>query len=1056
MSAYLRWPSLHDETIIFVTDDNLWKVSLQGGQAQRLTTSEGICTSPFISPDGQAVAFINSETGQNDIYLMPIEGGFQQRLTYCGGRLGISGWKNATTLIVHSDKNSTSIGRVTTLFEINVETFKMTPISYGKGQVFETQNGVSLLGREMGDPARWKGYRGGTVGKIFIKNKKEDFKEILKKLKSNFCNPKLHNDRVYFISDHEDRAQIYSSDIHGRRVKAHSFQQDYYVRNFQSFGDHFVYQCGGDIFKLNIKTNESKKIEIKVGSHFKQSVCRFEDGERYMQHYNLAHKGDRILLTTRGQIYVTTPWSQKSKRLGDLQTRYKKATWATDREIVSIALNENMEEQIVVIDSLTNEQQIIAPNTDWGKIKQIVPHPVKPFVAVCNERSELWLLDVKKRKRTLIERNAHFFISDLTWNPDGAYLAYTTSESVNRIGIKVYDFKTKTSRFLLKPFLADSRPTFDPTGKYLFFVGQREFLPEFNEHPYEPMISRPEKIYMVNLTKERDKLLQQHLHFEPEDEDAEKKEKEKKKHKLSHVKIDFDGIEHRVRALDIPQGSYAYLRAVEDKLFYTRISNDYYDPWPSNWGEGNGETDLYCYNFNSNNVDVYEGSSYGFNLSEDLQWILIDTENGLRLVPTDSKPHEGMKADKKDGWVNLNHLQIYVDPRWEWQQMYQEAWVLQKEHFWDTKMNGVDWESVYFDYLPLLEKINTRSEFSDLAWEMQGELRTSHAYEYGGDYYRFTNGNKVGKLGAKLKFIAEKNMYEILEIYSGESWISELDSPLNKTGVQLKPGDLILGLDGHIFTGEVSIEELLENKVNTNVCLEIFRRKEKSLEEVVVQPISTDLKVLYRQWVEKNKAYVHEKSKGKLGYIHIPDMYVQGYSEFNRNFYSELDYEGMVVDVRYNGGGSISQFILRILAQRQIGWDESRWFSKFSYPTSAVRGPMVCLTNEMAGSDGDMFSHGFKLMKLGKLIGKRTWGGVVGIWPRNMLIEGTTTSQPEFAAFYKDVGPGLENYGTEPDIEIDIMPEDCAKGRDPQLDKGIEVALAEFKTNPPLKMEHKG
>jgi tricorn protease len=335
-------------------------------------------------------------------------------------------------------------------------------------------------------------------------------------------------------------------------------------------------------------------------------------------------------------------------------------------------------------------------------------------------------------------------------------------------------------------------------------------------------------------------------------------------------------------------------------------------------------------------------------------------------------------------------------------------------------------------------------------WEMQGELGTSHCYEFGGEY-RPAPAYRIGHLGIDHKFNTKKKAYEITKIVKGDHWVDKNRSPLMNPGLEVTAGWFVTSVNGQALTPDFSPEKAMVNLAGQEVQIGVMNPTGKIKKNITVKTMINDLDARYRDWVEGNREYVHSQSKGKLGYLHIPNMGTEGLREFHRYFLAEVDYDGLVVDVRNNGGGSVSGLLLQKLARKRIGYDLTRWWGANSYPADAPMGTMVCLTDEFAGSDGDIFSHSWKLMKLGKLIGKRTWGGVIGIWPRNTLVDGTLTSQPEFSFWFKDVGWGVENYGTDPDIEVEIMPSDYEKGIDPQLDMGIKVAMEELKANPPLR-----
>ncbi|MCK5072249.1 MAG: PDZ domain-containing protein, partial [Bacteriovoracaceae bacterium] len=559
--------------------------------------------------------------------------------------------------------------------------------------------------------------------------------------------------------------------------------------------------------------------------------------------------------------------------------------------------------------------------------------------------------------------------------------------------------------------------------------------------------------YVVSLKKEYPNPFETNLDLEVDKEDEDKKENDKgkkngKKNELD-VEIDFDGIENRVLPFPVDFGGISSLSATDGKIFYLRED---IAPNINKNHNGNGtDYDLCQFSFEENKEEIFHKDVTGYRLCHDSKKMLIADDDRLRLVYTESKPKtDADGTNKKDGWIDVGRAKLRINPVLEWKQMYREAWLLQKEHFWTKDMSKVEWKDVYNKYLPLLDRVKTRFEMSELLWEMQGELGTSHCYEVFGDYHRRPPHNPLARLGADLKWNEKEKAYEIKIIHQGDSWIKGDDSPMRSFGVDLSEGDMIFEADGVAFNNSNCIHRILENKGGDKVNLLIRKKGKRKKHYTCIPTLKSETGLLYRQWVEKNKDYVHKKSKGKLGYVHIPNMGANGYAEFYRHYIAECRYNGLVVDVRYNGGGHVSQHILKILAQKIVGFDQARWDGILPYPAYAINGPIVAVTNEEAGSDGDIFSHCFKLMKLGKLIGKRTWGGVVGINGQYMLKDGTLTTQPEFSFWFKDVGWKVENYGTDPDIEVEFTPEEWVKGVDPQLDRAIAETMKDMKKNPPL------
>jgi tricorn protease len=455
---------------------------------------------------------------------------------------------------------------------------------------------------------------------------------------------------------------------------------------------------------------------------------------------------------------------------------------------------------------------------------------------------------------------------------------------------------------------------------------------------------------------------------------------------------------------------------------------------------------LQAYDLKTLKVEDFASDVSDFMVSADGATMIYASKDRLRVVKTSENPNDEKEPGRSSGWVDLGRVKVSVRPDAEWRQMFREAWRLQRDHFWVEDMSGVDWEEVYQQYLPLVDRVSTRAELSDLLWEVHGELGTSHAYEAGGAY-RPGPHYRQGFLGVDWDLGAPSGVHRIATVVSGDVWDPRATSPLNRPGVNVGPGDELIAVNGIPVTATVTAAELLANLAEEEVRLTV-RAPDGVVRAVTVRALADERPARYRDWVEANRAQVHERTGGRVGYLHVPDMTPDGFAEFHRGFLVESDREGLIVDVRHNGGGNVSALLLEKLARRRLGYDYPRWGVPTPYPSDSPRGPMVALTNESAGSDGDIFSHAFKMLGLGTLIGKRTWGGVIGIWPRHLLADGTMTTQPEFSFAFDDVGWRVENYGTDPDIEVEYPPQDYARGVDPQLDRAISHVLDMLEAHP--------
>jgi tricorn protease len=1049
--GYYSQPSIHHNNIVFVSDDDLWSVAREGGLAKRLTANIGIAKQPKISPDGERIAYIGNDRGQLGLYLISVVGGTPEHLIHFN-LSNLIGWKDNETILFSSSVQNFG---VTETFEFNLTKKNYHKLDLGEALFCNYgKNGAMMIGRKNGDPARWKRYKGGTAGVIWTRgSSKEKFKRILQDIKTNISSPHLIENKVYFISDHEGFANVYHSDLDGKSLTRLTHHEDYYVRNLETDGNQLVYQKAADIFYYDLQTHKETKVVIGCPTPGVQAQPRFENAKNYLDSYAIAPNLQELFVGSRGHGFSMPVFDGPVIEWDLLRdVRYSNPTYSHDSKyLYLIGNNSQLADRLIQCDLASRKMKVIAQKQDWGVVRAVSANPKKDLLAIANNRNELFLVDTKTQKVTLVEKSAVFRSFDLTWSPQGRYLAYTTAtESRMSFEIHVYDNKAKKAQTLLKPLVTDESPSFSLDGQYLYFVSVREFYPVYNATHFDLGFPFGVKPYVVALTKTAQnpfKLGLNNLPVPGKDQDKNKKNKNKKMEKPAEdVEIDFEGINHRIMPFPLELKGYDSIRAIPGGVLY-RVSEIKADTDFSKWS-WEGDFGLCAFKFEENKEESWADGIHSFAVCGKGQQVIYRTNgNDLRLVSTSSKPSKDNTVGKKDGWIDLNRVRLHIHPREEWKQMYREAWYLQKEHFWRADMSKIDWSKTYNNYLSLLTRINTRSEFSDLMWEMQGDLGTSHAYEMGGQYHRRPYHNILGLLGAEFEFQEKSKSYKIMRIYNGDSWRAGHDSPLLAPGVQLSEGDEIIKIHGHAFNNALDLDIRLQNQNDLEVLLTVKRKGKKDFEDITVRTLSQQKDLIYRDWVENNRKFVHQQSKGKIGYVHIPNMGPWGYAEFYRYFLAEFSYDGLIVDVRFNGGGHVSQHILKILAQKPVGLGEARYSTRTYYPHYAVRGPIVAVTNEFAGSDGDIFSHSFKLMKLGKLIGKRTWGGVIGINMQYSLRDKTSVSQPEYSHWFQDVGWGVENYGTDPDIEVEYTPEDYKAKRDPQLLRAIEEALKDLRKN---------
>ena len=1053
MNGYYRFPTINDSKIIFVADDDLWVVKLNDSKAYRLTTNLSEVSSPLFSPDGKWIAYVGTEDGNNEVYIMSSNGGPSTRLTYDGAFVSrICAWDGDD--IIFATDLSQPFGRVANLAKINKKGGPTTILNYGISSNISFNDSGIVLGRNTADPARWKRYKGGTAGELWIStDNKMNFKKLIS-LKGNMACPMWIGERIYFLADHEGISNIYSCLKSGRSLKQHTNHKNYYARNATTDGYNIVYHSGADIYYFNLEKNETFKVNIDFNSSMVQRSRKFVDPQNYLEDISINHDGSMVSFVSRGKSFSMGNWNgpvyQQGKNDG---VRYQKTRFLNDGKKAVMVSDESGNEQLE-IHFIKNKKKSKVLNLDVGRPYDMKVSPKKDELVISNHRNELLLVDLKKNILHKIDKSKFSVIGDsFNWSPDGRYVAYSCSFNSRLNGIKIYDVKNKKSYKVSNPILNDFNPVFDPSGKYLAFLSNRIFNPVYDNMHFDLGFPRGEKPYIITLNKNTPSPLYKSSP-KPIKSDK-KKEDNKNKEEDFKVHIDFDGIENRIMAIPTEEGLFGNIGFINNKLFYSvhPDQGSFGDiPW-YDFSSSDTSTILF-YDFDLNEEKVFMSNISSFLIYPKLERILIKSKNGIRLLDGNAVPSKEIinKSDYNSltGKIDFNRARLSINPISEWEQMYSEAWRLQRDFFWVKNMSGINWKKIYERYYNLVSRIHSRSEFSDLVWEMQGELGTSHCYEFGGDYKPRRN-YQVGLLGADLEYDKESKAYKIIKLIRGDIWSGYITSPLLRPGLNIEEGMLIKAIAGNKLTKTTAPNKLLVNQVNKDIEIKVSDSDGKNERDITVRTIPNACSMRYRDWVEKNKNYVHKKTKNKVGYVHIPDMSPWGYSEFHRYWLSELEYDALIVDVRFNGGGHVSQLILEKLARKRLGYDITRWMGTESFPEGSIAGPIIAITNEYAGSDGDIFSHSFKLMNLGKLIGKRTWGGVIGIWPRNLLVDGTITTQPEFSFWFKDVGWNVENYGTDVDIEVDITPKDYAKGVDTQLDRGIKEILDELKKNPVIK-----
>jgi len=1085
--GYLSHPDIHGELLVFTSEGDLWTAQLKDKtvtEVRRLTSHAGTESLPNISPDGSLIAFSGQYDGNTDIFVIPARGGEPRRLTWHPGRDRCVGWSPDGRFVLFSASRRSPHGDPE-MYKVPVEggDAQRFPVGRANYLAIDPQTGRWAFTRTWGG-GTWKRYRGGTAPEIWVGDPgRADFREA-----THFDGidlfPMWLGDRIYFLSDKGGTANIWSMKADGSRRKRIT-EFDTWDARFPAMGPsgRIVFALAGDIHLLNPSTGDEQSLQIDLPSERNFTRVRYPNPGRYLTEFGLSPDGERVVIVSRGEIFsvpvedgVTLPITRGSgarEDRFDFMDEGKRLVYVTD---------ESGEEAIVSADAWgRGELKTLKPAGKSGYHFDPRVSPDDHWLAYGDLTHGLFLMDLESEGAEPVEID-HCEAEEIhqyQWSPDGRWLAYVKQNRIERGTIYIYDTRDESVHQVSDSSTDDFEPAWDPDGKFLYFLSNRSIDPLIGNLDFETITDQATKIYMLFLRPDVENPFLDQAGLPPADEkDEDEKPADDKAGKLEGdtdagkteadsleagskdegsgktdetgeekdepepIEIDFDGIADRYVELPIPAGGYASLAAQSGKIFY--LSYPMTGLAGTSWtDEGPGSTTLMSYEIGEDDPATFMSGVNNYDLRPGAGKMAVSKGIGLIYVLGTAAP----PGDLSDALVDLGDAVIELDPREEWKQIYYEAWRGLRDFYWDAGMHGLDWEAIRDQYASMLPRLATRSDLRDLIAEMIGELSTGHTYVWGGDMKPGARMRGTGLLGAE--FEREGDAFRVARIYRG-GHPDRLRSPLDEPGVDIDEGDYILAVNLRPFRPDRPFEASFEDLAGREVMLTVADSLgSEDSRQVVVKPNHSDFQLLYADWVRRNREYVAEKTGGKIGYIHIPDMGGRGMVEFDTWFYPQLDKEGMIVDTRWNGGGFVSQLIIERFQRHVISWDRMRYGSISTYPYRVLNGPFVVLMNENAGSDGDIFPAVIQMEGLAPVIGKRTWGGVVGIRGVKPFIDGGVLTHPEFAWWDAKKGWALEGHGVDPDIEVDNLPQDLARGVDAQLDRGIEEVMKLHRKHPP-------
>ncbi|MET9472559.1 S41 family peptidase [Streptomyces sp. NPDC002922] len=1067
--AYLRYPHVQGELIAFTAEDDVWLAPLDGGRPWRVSADNRPVSQPRISPDGAHVAWTSTRDGAPEVHLAPVDGGPSKRLTYWGdARTSVRGWTPEGDVLVISTQGQVSLRR-SWARAVPVDGGPARTLPYGPvGSLAYGPGGrVLLLSATMGrEAATWKRYRGGTAGKLWLAQAPgegqgpdgvADFVRIHEGLDGNIECPMWVGDRLAFLSDHEGVGALYSSLPDGSDLRRHTEADGFYARHATTDGTRVSYASAGELWLLDdLEGAGPRRLDIRLGGQRADLQPHPVHAGSHLDSASPDRTGRGSAVGTRGAVHWVTHREGPARALAvepGVRARLPRTFQADgDQHVVWVTDAEG--DDALECAPATG----IAPGTAphrlaagrLGRVLDLAASPDGSRFAVASHDGRILIVERERGEVHEVDRSEHGDASGLVFSPDSAWLAWSHPGPEPLSQLKLAHLADLSVAEATPLRFRDYAPAFTIDGKHLAFLSERAFDPVYDAHVFDLAFVGACRPHLLTLAATTPSPFGPQRHGRPTEKEKSSGDGDQDNPTaLPVTRIDLEGLADRIVPLPVEAARYSSLRAAKDGLLWLRHPVTGVLGTAGATPDSRGpETVLERYDLEKLHSDELASDVSRFAVSGDGKRLVLHTRGKLRVVPADSRVPAGSDDDHDGGsdTVDLSRIRRTVEPAAEWRQMYDEAGRIMRDNFWRPDMGGVDWDGVLDRYRPVLARVATHDDLVDLLWEVQGELGTSHAYVTppGG---RHDDTSRQGLLGADISR-TDDGHWRIDRILPSETSDPAARSPLAAPGVAVRAGDAILAVDGQEIDPLTGPGPLLTGSAGKPVELTVEPADGGNLRHVVVVPTADEEALRYHAWVADRRAYVHERSGGRLGYLHVPDMVGSGWAQLHRDLRVEVAREGLVVDVRENRGGHTSQLVVEKLARRIVGWDLPRGMQPYSYPGDAPRGPVVAVANEFSGSDGDIVNAAIKALGIGPVVGTRTWGGVVGIDSRYRLVDGTLVTQPKYAFWLEGYGWGVENHGVDPDVEVVMAPQDHASGRDPQLDAAIRIALEGLAESP--------
>lgn len=1078
----LQNPALSQTHIAFNFAGDIWIVRREGGEAARLTTGVGVENNPIFSPDGEMIAFSGEYDGNVDTYIVPATGGIPRRLTFHpSSDVPVAWTPDGKSILFRSARKAYASG-VMRLFTISREggIEREVPLPMGYEAAYSS-DGLQLAYLPLA-PAfqEWKQYRGGRTTKIWLANLSDSHVEEVPRQNSNDFNPMWIGKKIYFLSDRNGLTTLFAYDTETKKVAELIRNNDGMDMKSASAGpDAIVCEQFSEIYLYDLKSGRAKKVEITLNGDLPFVRPRYENVANNITNVNISPTGMRAVFEARGEI-ITVPQEKGNARnlTNSPGVADRDPAWSPDGKWVAYFSDESGEYAL----HLRNQSGL-------GEVKKInLGNPSSFFysptwspdskkIAYTDKRLNLWYVDIEKSAPVKVDTNTYenpFRVMDPAWSPDGKWVAYTKQLKNRLCAVFVYSLETGRSTQITDG-MSDARfANFDKNGKYLYFTAGTNAGPttgwlDMSSFPFRASLTR--SVYVVVLRKEmasplgpesdEEKIVEEKVSDKAAEQTSEKKteeiadakgeEKQGTKKEPAKVTIDFDNISQRILALPIPARNYTQMTVGKSGLLFI-LEN------ASEAGSGPGGPQgqvLHKFDLEKRKLEKVHDGVIIFALSANGEKMLYAQGQTSSAAPGFAAAAPAQRffivsatqpIKPGEGQLRTSEAEVYVDPQAEWKQIYHEAWRIQRDFFYDPNLHGLNYEANKKKYEIYLAGLAHRADLAHLFQEMFGNLVVGHHRAGGGDMPSVPQV-RVGLLGADYE--VENGRYRFARIYNGENWNPQLRAPLTQPGVNVNVGDYLLAVNGRDVRASENIFSFFQGTAGKQIELLVGPNPNTtSAREVTVVPIMSETALRNLAWIEGNRRKVDQMSGGRLAYVYLPNTSGDGYTNFNRYYFAQIDKEGAVIDERFNGGGSAADYIIDYMRRPLMNYWTTREGEDFTTPVASIYGPKAMIVNEYAGSGGDLMPWLFRKAGIGPLVGMRTWGGLVGIYDYPQLIDGGTVTAPR-VAFYNLQGEwDVENHGTAPDVEVDLDPAAWREGRDPQLEKAVEVVMAELKKNP--------